>query len=348
VRALFRPGFAALAALAFAVLAACEDDASTAEATFPADGGSGHLAADARTVEAAAAGGAIATMRLAHLAPGLGPIDFCYQAAREGSLVGPVLGGGARSAPDAGDGGGAEEDAGSGLEPVPDGDGGRDAAPAIRRSASYRQVTKYLNLAAAGPLRIAIVEAGAGSCAQPLASGEATLDPGELSTVAVFARGAADGGLAVELGVFTDDRSPAPEGVRVRVVHAALGRPPSAVAAGTLAVRAVASRTLVLADRVEPKKSASASDAVAVDALGYATGAPLPGPAAITIGPASTDAGADAGFSPWSSASADLGLTAGSVHTGFVLSGGKPAWFEVLWCADLVTDGEVTACELVR
>ncbi|MCW5837082.1 MAG: hypothetical protein KIS78_32105, partial [Labilithrix sp.] len=187
--------------------------------------------------------------------------------------------------------------------------------------------------------------AGATSCANALVTADVTLDPGKLFTVALFGRHA-DGGVSLEVGAFTDDRSTEPNKLRARVIHAALGAA-DVPGVGPLAVRAVASKTTVLADRVAPRRAATASQAVMVDGLGYVTAAPIPPPASIAIGPASSD-GADSGFETWQSQSADLGLHGGSLHTAFVLTGATESTFEVLWCADTTTSGDRTTCALVR
>ena len=162
-------------------------------------------------------------------------------------------------------------------------------------------------------MTIAIVEGGATSCASPIATGDVTLDPGKLSTVAVFSRPGDGGAPALEVAAFTDDRTTAGDTIRVRVIHAALGTS-YAQPEGALAARASAAKTTVLTDRVEPRRAATESEAVQVDALGYVTAPPIPPPASIAIGAALTDGGADAGFEPWLSKADDLGLSGGSLH----------------------------------
>src|SRR5690242_17247970 len=108
-------------------------------------------------------------MRLAHLARDVGEIDFCYQAAGTGTFEGPVLGRGRRLA-DAG----APE---AGAEPEAGADAEAGAADADAPDAStepfidFRTVSRYLVLDAAGPLTLAIVEAGAASCTSPILVG---------------------------------------------------------------------------------------------------------------------------------------------------------------------------------
>ena len=343
-----RIGFVLGAATAIAVVAACGEEGASRDLGPGGDAGKssgtvGQPSSDAR------AEAPMSTMRIAHLAPEIGPIDFCYQGATSGTFIGPVLG--APGLPH-GDAGEADVDDGSVPSDPLDGstlvDAGSDADvdPALARSASYRTVSKYLNLQAAGPITLAIVEAGTTSCANALARADVTLDPGKLFTVVLFAK-PADGGTALDVGAFTDDRSTEPDRLHVRIVHAALGT--SAVpGAGPLAVRGVGAKTTVLADRVEPRRASTPSQAVNVDNLGYVTAPPMAPPVSLAVGPATTDGGAEAGFEPWLSASSDLDLRGGSLHTGFVLSGASESTFEVLWCADLTTDGDHTECELVR
>lgn len=348
----FRSGFVVALVGAFLVEAACDGDGSSHDLDSNGDAGPSPITIDAQPPDSQA-DLPMSTMRIAHLAPGLGPLDFCYQGAKKGTFVGPVLGGGLPPAPPAGDAGDADLDAASDAADSADAEAGsdpNDADGGTLRSASYRTVSKYQNLQAAGPITIAILEAGSTSCATPLATGDVTLDPGKLSTVGVFAR-PSDGGLAFEIAAFTDDPTTEPSTVRVRIIHAALGKamPGQAevVAAGPLGVRAVAAKTTVLADRVDPRHAGSASQAVMVDALGYVTAPPIPSPASIAIGPATTAGGADAGFDPWQSQDVDLDLRGGSLHTAFVLSGATDSTFEVLWCADLTTSDDQTLCRIV-
>ena len=352
LRFTFRMAFLLAAVLAPVVATSCDDEGGSRNLGPGADGGGAPMLHDAQAGDAQT-NGPMSTMRIAHLAPGIGPIDFCYQGAKKGTFVGPVLGGTAAPAPsDGGDAG----DAGDLADDLPgddlaldaahlDADAALDAsgAPLNLRSASFRTVSKYLVLQAAGPITIAILPAGATSCANALLTADVTLDPGKLFTVALFGRHA-DGSVALELGAFTDDRTTDPDKLRARVIHAALGTT-DVPGAGPLAVRAVASKTTVLADRVEPRRASTASQAVMVDGLGYVTAPPVPPPASIAIGPAS---GADAGFDPWQSRSTNLDLRGDSLHTAFVLTGATEATFEVLWCADTTTSGDQTTCALVR
>ena len=356
MRSRLRFGFFAFALAAVVVSVACgADDGGGTELDEPNDSGPPPIRADART-SGSDAEAPMSTIRLAHLAAETGPIDFCYQEAHAGIFVGPVLGGPKLAKPDAGD---AEADADVVDADVVDAD--VDAATPALASLAFGAVTKYLVLQSSGPMTIAIVEGGASSCAAPIATGDVTLDPGKLSTVGVFSRPGDGGAPALEVASFTDDRTTASDVVRVRVIHAALGTS-YAPAEGALAARASAAKTTVLADRVEPRRAATVSEAVQVDVLGYVTAAPIPPPASIAIGPAPTDGGADAGFEPWLSKPHDLGLAGGSLHTAFILPAAKtPAAtttldasatrkgaFRVLWCADTVTERDRTTCAWVR
>ena len=320
---------------------ACGDDASGGGGGgIGGDGGNGTLPeAGVGTTDAEAPA---TTMRLAHVAADLGPVDFCYRAAKSTSFEGPVLGGGIGDPKrDGGDGGG---DGGGGGLPDASLDGGDAGASAV----AYRTVSRYLTLDAAGPLTLALVAPGSTSCASPLFIADVTLDPGKLATVAIVGLGTADGG-ATERGLvaFIDDRTTIAEKGRVRMVNAALGTAATVTPPVALAVRAVGAQTITLAERVEPKKAGAPSAAVPVDALGYATIDPLPSPAQLAVG-AAAGTTTDAGVDSWVSTAGELHLQGGSLHTGFVLTGEGGNPFEVLWCTDTSTSGDRTTCELVR
>lgn len=315
------------------------------------DGGSG--ARPDAAVGPADASAPATTMRLAHLAEDLGPVDFCYRMAKTSSFEGPVLGGGKGSlARDAGASADGATDANAPVDPSLDGgdDGGVDEAGADGGAprVGYRTVSRYLTLTASGPLTIALVSPGSTSCATPLFTADVTLDPGKLSTVAILGRTAADGGDgALSLVAFIDDRVTVPAKARVRMIHAALGTETRAPA-GALSVRASSSQTVTVAERVEPKKAAAPSAAVPVDSLGYATIAPVPSPAQLAVGAAASPTASDASTDSWVGQAGALDLRGGSLHTGFVLSGGADQPFEVLWCTDTSTTGDATTCTLVR
>jgi hypothetical protein len=279
------------------------------------------------------AGPALGTLRLAHLAPELGTIDFCY-GARTGALQGPVLRGGGVDRDAASDAAAnVNVDASAEASSTADDDAAVDASAAP--GLAYGTVTKYFTLQATGTIAVAIVRAGATTCASPLVEGTVTLDPGKLSTVGLFGSppvdlDAGDGGDtgAPPIIAFIDDRATKPDRARVRMIHAAN--------AGSLEVRAA---TTVIAAQLDPRKVTTASQTVPVDELGFATIVPVPPPAPIVVTP--PDA------SSWQSAPVDLDLRGDSLHTGFVLDG-PDGGFEILWCADRTTTAELTACSRLR
>jgi hypothetical protein len=279
-------------------------------------------------------GASFGTVRLAHLAPDLGRIDFCY-AAHSSSFDGPILHGGGSvadaAAPDANANADAAADA---ADTLPD---ASDADAAAIAGMVYGAVTKYFTLHATGTITVAIVRAGVTSCANPIARGTVTLDPGKLSTIALFGSASvqADAGDSggPALVAFIDDRTTKPDRARVRMIHAAK--------AEALTVRA---ESTAIAERLEPRKTASPAQSIPVDELGFATIAPVAPPAALAVARLPLDP-LDASF--WQSAPMDLDLRGDSLHTGFVLDG-PDAGFEVLWCADRTTTAELTACIRVR
>jgi hypothetical protein len=283
-------------------------------------------------------------VRFAHLAADLDAVDFCYRTAKSGTFEGPVIGkgiGGPQrdAGPDARDGGdeGGIEDAAADDATTPDG-GLPSVAP--------HTVTRYLTLESSGALTIALVPPGATSCVSPLFTADVTLDPGKLSTVAIVGRygvETSDDGLG--LVAFIDDGATLPAKARVRMVHAALGNGPKP-ASPALAARAVGAQTLTVATRIEPRKIASPSTTIPVDSLGYAAIAPVPAPAQLAVGGADA-LGMDAAVEGWVSQAGDLGLTGASLHTGFIVTGTSTP-FEVLWCTDTSTTGDLTVCKLVK
>jgi hypothetical protein len=335
-------------ALAYAL--ACGDGGGSGSGgASDGDGGPGALPDAA--VAASDAQSAATTMRLAHVAGDLAPVDFCYRIANTSSFIGPVLGRGlgglvhdAGTAP--GDGGDASPGLGDAATTSDSGaEGGADGGAASIR---YRSVSRYLTLSASGPLTIALIAPGSTSCATPLFTADVTLDPGKLATVAIVGRPDADAAdMALSLVAFIDDRTTTADKARVRMIHAASGNA-THEPAGALAVRASSSQTVTIAERVEPKKAASPSETVPVDSLGYATIAPVPSPAQLAVGAAAGSSASDAATTSWVSQPGALDLRGGSLHTGFVLTGELQQPFEVLWCTDTSTSGDTTTCTLVR
>ena len=279
------------------------------------------------------------TARIAHLAPDLGPVDFCYRASQNGTFIGPVVGG--NTMPNAAGGeGGLDAEAGSEDAATNPADAGGPQLP-------YRSMSKYFTLSASGKIDIAIVKAGSASCGKPVLQGDVTLDPGKLYTVVLLGWRDSDAGPALDVLGFTDDRTLVADKARVRVIHAALGIGNTAPA-GPLAARVAGAKAEVLAERVEPRKASTASQSIPVDALGYAKVDPLTPPASLVVS-TTPDAGAgpvEAGTQTWQSSAIDLDLRGGTLHTAFVLSA-ENAPFEVLWCADTITRAERTACVVV-
>lgn len=340
---------------------ACADSGgSGSDGSTTGDGGS--VTAPGPAVVAGDSEAPATTMRLAHVAQDLGPVDFCYRTASSTSFVGPVLGGGLggskkdAGATDGGEAGTDDDDAGhddTGDDTGGDDDAGGDgdAGDAGAASIAHRTVSRYLTLSASGPLTLALVAPGATSCATPLFVADVTLDPGKLSTVAIVGRAEPDAGDAsLALVAFIDDRMTVSDKARVRMIHAALGTAAGRAPAAALAARASGAETLALADSVEPKKAASPSASVPVDSLGYATITPLPSPARLAVGAAAGTAppSNDASVDSWVSEAGELDLRGGSLHTGFILSGDAQQPYEVLWCTDTSTSGDRSLCALVR
>jgi hypothetical protein len=334
-----------------AIALACGDGGG-AGSNGGADGDGGPSSLPDAAVGPADASAPATTMRLAHVSEDLGPVDFCYRLAKTSSFEGPVLGGGLGGVTPGDAGDASDGDASATADPLDGGnEGGTDEAGADGGAprVGYRTVSRYLTLTASGPLTIALVAPGSTSCASPLFTADVTLDPGKLSTVAILGRTSADAGgdAALALVAFTDDRMTMPAKARVRMIHAALGTATRSPASA-LSVRAAASQTVTVAERVEPKKASAPSAAVPVDSLGYATIEPVPSPAQLAVGAAAMPTPSDASSDSWVSQAGSLDLRGGSLHTGFVLSGGDAQPFEVLWCTDTSTTGDVTTCSLVR
>lgn len=350
----WRPLFFASLALASAVAVACADSDERAPTTETQEGGAPPTLADAARDDDGGMSKNAGVLRVAHLADGLGAVDFCYQARGTGNLVGPVLG---RASGDAG----TPTDAGDAGE-VPDaeaGDASDDGATSPEAGSPgvpYLAVSRYVTVSATGTLALSFVRPGSGSCADPVASGAVTIDPGKLVTAVLMGRVEADGGAPGDAGAGTDGGSPDGElrvtafvdnretvrdKARVRLVHAALGtttQPPR----GALAARAVSGRTTELASAIPPGQASRSSTEIPVDSLGYATVTPVPPPTAIEISQAD-----DAGTAAWLSPFTDLGLSGGSLHTGFISSDG-PTGLALLWCDDTSTSVTLGACKLLR
>lgn len=268
-------------------------------------------------------------IRVAHLAPEVGAVDICHRIAPTDAFMGPLLGGPPAAAPKVEDASanGAEDD-----ELGAEGDGTEDAgAPA---PLAFTDVSSYLPAPVASTVEIAVVMATERSCSNPRARLRIALAPGRHTTFALLGVPNADAGTS-ELGLvaFPDDPTLDGESARSRFVHAALGEgrdaegPPSPFAVDAWIDGAI----VPLAREVEPRKASTPSAAApVVDALGYHTSAPL-GQASLRL-----TFGGDAGTAAamWTSRASDLGMSAGSLHTGFVVPnvGGG---YAIVWCDDL-------------
>ena len=272
------------------------------------------------------------TLRLVHLAAGLGPIDFCTRVGAGDPFVGPVLGrdrdGGAPDASDAG------QDAGQDAEQ----DGSKRDAEVMDAGAvplPYLAASQYTPVEGSGTVELAIVPYGTSSCASPLATRAITLDPGKLTTVVVYGREGADSGAPAGIVAFNDISGVIPDKARLRMIHAVgEGAPP-------LTVTVYASLTTTLGTLEPLGILSSSTDAAAIESLGYATLGPRPAPA--TLGLVESGDGGDAGS--WLSQSADLGLTGGTLHTGFIVR--QKGSYAVLYCNDVSTEGPRTLCGLL-
>jgi hypothetical protein len=336
----------------------------------PADGGSD------------AAPSATATMRLAHMVPDLGPLDFCWRASGSATFTGPMLHAALDAGPDAGDASldgsptDADADAGddaagladAGADATVDADaanGAADAAPADAAidaapvdaaapdgggtpALDFGEITPDETLPGGGTFDLALVAAGASTCAQPLVVQAVTLDAGKRATVVAMGLAARDAGssAALSLAAFTDDVAIDPAHARVRMIHAALGAPDGSAGAPPLEVSLVAgSAAIPVAAELDPRRATtpSAQDP-SVDALGYAALDPIASPAAIRL-TAVGDAGAGA---TWTTALVgDLDTGAGTVHSAFVVS--RPAGaLGVVWCGENTTSGPAVTCRLLQ
>ena len=309
-------------------------------------------------------GPAAATMRLANASRGLGPIDFCWRSTGTEAFTGPVLAGavtptdagvngdtGADSEADAAEDRDAEatgdaaattdaswdasEDAdldASDGAPAPSDAQPADAAPPPA-SLAFGSMTPDVTLPTSGTFDIAIVAAGQTSCLQRLFVGQVTIDAGQRSTVVVMGVPGQEGGpSALTIAGFVDDSTADAQSARARFLHAALGSSDEPEAP-TLAVSA---NETLLAPTVVPGKAAAESTAPAVDSLGYATASPIAMSVSLELA-----AVADAGTpTTWTTSATDLGLQAGTVHTGIVVSLSQGE-LGVAWCGDVVMAGGV-------
>jgi hypothetical protein len=192
-------------------------------------------------------------------------------------------------------------------------------------------------LPTSGTFDVAIVRAGQTSCAGPLFSGQVTLDAGKSATVVLMGLAGADAApQQLAMVAFTDATSD-PQSAQVRVIHAALG---TATAPGAPALAVHAGAT-VLTARVDPAQASDASQVPPIDALGYTTLSAITEPTELTL-----TAVGDAAATTWTAAPADLGVRAGTAHTGLIVSLDQDT-LGVVWCDDAPTATPGAACTLL-
>lgn len=292
------------------------------------------------------AGARLGTLRVVHAAGGLPALDFCTRAGPQDLYAGPVLGGGRQR-----DGGAAPEAGFPDDAESPDASDAARAPDAAVVGISYLTASQYVSVEGSGTVEIALVAAGSGSCAQPLAVGAITLEPGKLKTAVVHltespspldaspdASPDADspdadidgGGGYPKAGVtaFDDAADVAPNRATLRVISASAG-------GATLTATLYATRTMTLGTLAPLSALRTAPDAATVDALGYASVDPGPPPTTLGLRAEGAPSGS-------LSAPADLGLTGGSLHTAFVVRSGDKS--ELLYCNDVSTVGPRTQC----
>jgi hypothetical protein len=255
------------------------------------------------------------TMRLANASPDLGPVDFCWRQTGAASFTGPVL----------------EGD----LPPLDAGPVSAEGGPP--GSLAFGAMSPDVLLPSAGTFDIAVVAAGQTSCAKHRLAGTVTLDAGKRSTVVLMGVAGSDSGPDT-LGVvaFTDALVD-PQSARVRMIHAALGDP-GEPATGPVSVRAGSE---VIAAEIDPGKTAAASTTSAIDALGYATLAPLQGPTSLELATLG-----DAAPIAWATAETDLSVLTGTAHTGIIVTAGQGA-LAVSWCADTPSNRTGPTCSVL-
>jgi hypothetical protein len=299
------------------------------------------------------------TLRFVHAAEGLPALDFCTRKNPQDLFVGPVFG---RERPRDG-GTDARADsalADAAIEASTDAgiDSGSDAADAggTLLGVPYLTTSQYVSVEGIGTLEVAVIAAGTGSCADPLATGVVTLESGKLKTAVVYvgsrlpgdggpdARdGASEGGTQSDaqaeeprftrLASYDDTPEITPNRAKVRLVYATGEVTPGLTA--TLYATEVTTLGTLEAGQV---LRADGDAGTPVDTLGYATVAPRPPPTTLGLRAEGTSA-------PALSKTVDLGLIGGSLHTGFVVK--SSARTEVLWCNDVATDGPRTQCSVL-
>ena len=209
---------------------------------------------------------------------------------------------------------------------------------------SFMRVTDYASILGSGTFDIGLVAAGSTGCSEPLAVAQVTLNAGKRTTIAIVGRASVDAGAQGALAIlaFTDDPSIDEKAARVRFVNAALGndsRPPAGALIATLRTNGA---TTPLAADIEPSHAATPTGiSPVIDALGYNDAAPVLDPARISL-----DNRAGAWPSPWAGPMLDLGLRAGSIHTGFIVNG-YSSILRVVWCNDTDVAAPVDRCTVL-
>ncbi len=289
------------------------------------------------------------TMRLAHASPDLGPVDFCWRQTGAASFTGPVLGGdlppeGGSPGGDAGPDGAAEAGSLDAADvPTDAADGAPEASMPMPPDAGtpgdlvFGTMSPDVLLPSAGTFDIAVVAAGQTSCATRRLAGTVTLDAGKRATVVLMGLAAADSG-ADALGVVAFTDAPIdPQTARVRMIHAALGAA-GQPATGPLFVNA---GNTTIAAEVDPRMTGAPSTTPEVDALGYATLAPLEPPTPLQLGTLG-----DVLSSTWTTAGSDLAVQAGTSHTGIIVTVGQDA-LGIAWCGDAPTNRGPATCAVL-
>lgn len=323
----------ALASVAAEGVVSCGSSGEPPTLIVGGDGGTTAQPKDA-TPSAKADGAARGTLRLVHVAEGLPAIDFCTRSGEADLFDGPVLG---RDRPrDAGaprpDG--ATSDAMALMDAEPRDGALADASDAGASGVVPTSASQYVSVEGSGTIELVVVPAGQGSCGQPLARGRITLDPGRLKTVVVHAI-ESDGGVTAGVTAYDDTSDVVPQRASLRLVYASSpGAPLRATLYGSLTTQL---------GRLEPLGVLRAeADASVVDTLGYASVDPRPAPATLGVAEATTT---DAALPAAATSGADLGLSGGSVHTGFLVRRGAAS--SLLYCNDFATDGPRTQCTVL-
>jgi hypothetical protein len=223
---------------------------------------------------------------------------------------------------------------------APDGadDAGAEAG-AWGPSLSFGALTGDVALPMAGTFDIALVEVGAVACRSPKLVAPVTLAPGQLSTVAILGLATADAGSdsALSIVAFADESATDSGETRVRIVNAALGWPGGAGPATPLAV-SIGGESI--AGEVDPKHATSLSMLPSVDPLGYATVAAVTPPSALRL-----DSLGDAAQQSWMTDPEDFGLSAGTVHSGFVVDRSASS-LGVVWCKGASVMATTAFCDV--